>query len=61
MEIIRSTANKIITELDEELRPKLPVVLEEEVEQEKEMLQSITVVKVQKDKPAPTISHRRRW
>ena len=61
MEIIRTTANKIICDLDEELRPTLPVVLEEEVEEEKEMLQSITVVKVQKEKPAPTVSHRRRW
>lgn len=60
MEIIRSTANKIITELDEELRPKLPVVLEEEIEQEKEMLQTVTIVKVQQEKPAHTVSHRRR-
>lgn len=60
MEIIRTTANKIITELDEELRPKLPVVLEEEIEQEKEMLQAVTIVKVQQEKPAHTISHRRR-
>ena len=60
MEVIRSTANKIITSLDEELRPQLPIVIEEEIEEEKEMLQTVTVVKVQQEKPPHTVSHRRR-
>jgi DNA gyrase/topoisomerase IV subunit A len=32
----------------------------EEIEEEQEMLQSVTVVAVQKEKPQRTISHRRR-
>ena len=59
MEVIRSTANMIITGIDGELMQK-QIVQEEEIEEEQEMLQSVTVVAVQKEKPQRTISHRRR-
>lgn len=59
MEVIRSTANMIITGIDGELMQQ-QIVQEEEIEEEREMLQSVTVVAVQKEKPQRTISHRRR-
>ena len=59
MEIIRSTANMIITGIDGELMQQ-QIVQVEEIEEEQEMLQSVTVVAVQKEKPQRTISHRRR-
>ena len=59
MEKIRTTASMIISGIDGELRPQL-VIVPEEIEEEREMLQSVTVVAVQKEKPQRTISHRRR-
>ena len=59
MEKIRTTASMIISGLDGELRPQ-QVIVPEEIEEEREMLQSVTVVAVQKEKPQRTISHRRR-
>ena len=59
MEVIRSTANTIITGLDGELMQQ-QIVGEEEIEEEQEMLQTVTVVNVQKNKPQRSVSHRRR-
>ena len=59
MEKIRTTASMIISGLNGELRPQ-QVIVPEEIEEEREMLQSVTVVAVQKEKPQRTISHRRR-
>ncbi len=59
MEKICTTASMIISGIDGELRPQL-VIVPEEIEEEREMLQSVTVVAVQKEKPQRTISHRRR-
>ena len=58
MEKIRTTASIIITGIDGELMQQ--VIVPEEIEEEREMLQSVTVVAVQKEKPQRTISHRRR-
>ena len=49
----------IITGIDGELMQQ-QIVQVEEIEEEQEMLQSVTVVAVQKEKPQRTISHRRR-
>ncbi len=59
MEVIRSTASMIISGLDGELMQQ-QIVQEEEIEDEQEMLQTVTVVNVQKNKPQRSISHRRR-
>ena len=59
MEKIRTTASMIISGIDGELRPQL-VIVPEEIEEEREMLQSVTVVAVQKEKPQRSVSHRRR-
>ena len=59
MEVIRSTANTIITGLDGELMQQ-QIVQEEEVEEEQEMLQTVTVVSVQGKKPQRSMGHRRR-
>ena len=59
MEKIRTTASMIISGIDGELRPQL-VIVPEEIEEEREMLQSVMVVAVQKEKPQRIISHRRR-
>lgn len=59
MEKIRTTASMIISGIDGELRPQL-VIVPEEIEEEQEMLQSVTVVAVQKEKPQRSVSHRRR-
>lgn len=59
MEVIRSTANTIITGLDGELMQQ-QIVQDEEVEEEQEMLQTVTVVAVQKNKPQRSVGHRRR-
>jgi hypothetical protein len=59
MEVIRSTASMIISGLDGELMQQ-QIVQEEEIEEEQEMLQTVTVVNVQKNKPQRSISHRRR-
>lgn len=58
MEKIRTTASLIISGIDGELMQQ--VIVPEEIEEEREMLQSVTVVAVQKEKPQRTISHRRR-
>ena len=58
MEKIRTTASMIISGIDGELMQQ--VIVPEEIEEEREMLQSVTVVAVQKEKPQRTISHRRR-
>ena len=59
MEVIRSTASMIISGLDGELMQQ-QIVQEEEIEEEQEMLQTVTVVNVQKNKPQRSVSHRRR-
>lgn len=59
MEVIRSTASMIISGLDGELMQQ-QIVQEEEIEEEQEMLQTVTVVNVQKSKPQRSVSHRRR-
>ena len=58
MEVIRSTANTIITGLEAELMKE--TIKETETQTQKEMVQSVTVVAVQQEKPQRTISHRRR-
>lgn len=58
MEVIRSTANTIITGLEAELMKE--TIKETEIQTQKEMVQSVTVVAVQQEKPQRTISHRRR-
>jgi Zn-dependent peptidase ImmA (M78 family) len=60
MEVIRSTASMIISGLDGELMQQQQIVQEEEIEEEQEMLQTVTVVNVQKNKPQRSVSHRRR-
>ena len=57
MEKIRTTASMIISGLDGELRPQ-QVIVPEEIEEKREMLQSVTVVAVQKEKPQRSVSHR---
>ena len=59
MEVIRSTSSMIISGLDGELMQQ-QIVQEEEIEEEQEMLQTVTVVNVQKNKPQRSVSHRRR-
>lgn len=59
MEVIRSTASMIITGIDGELMQQ-QIVQEEEIEEEQEMLQTVTVVAVQKNKPQRSVGHRRR-
>ena len=59
MEVIRSTANTIITGLEAELMKE--TIKETETQTQKEMVQSVTVVAVQQEKPQRTISHRRRY
>lgn len=59
MEKIRTTASMIISGIDGELRPQ-QVIVPEEIEEEREMLQSVTVVAVQKEKPQRSVGHRRR-
>ena len=60
MEVIRSTANTIITGLDGELMQQQIVQEEEvEIEEEQEMLQTVTVVSVQKNKPQRSMGRRR--
>ena len=59
MEVIRSTACMIISGMDGELMQQ-QIVQEEEVEEEQEMLQTVTVVSVQKNKPQRSVGHRRR-
>ena len=58
MEKIRTTASMIISGIDGELMQQ--VIVPEEIEEEREMLQSVTVVAVQKEKPQRSVSHRRR-
>jgi hypothetical protein len=58
MEKIRTTACMIISGIDGELMQQ--VIVPEEIEEEREMLQSVTVVAVQKEKPQRSVSHRRR-
>lgn len=59
MEVIRSTANTIITGLEAELMKE--TIKETETQTQKEMVQAVTVVAVQQEKPQRTISHRRRY
>ena len=58
MEKIRTTASMIISGIDGELMQQ--VIVPEEIEEEREMLQSVTVVAIQKEKPQRSVSHRRR-
>ena len=60
MEVIRSTASMIISGLDGELMQQQIVQEEEvEIEEEQEMLQTVTVVSVQKNKPQRSMGRRR--
>lgn len=58
MEVIRSTANTIITGIEAQLMKE--TIQETEIQEQKEMLASTTVVVVQQEKPQRATSHRRR-
>lgn len=59
MEVIRKTALSMITAIDEELNQEIKIPNEIEIEEEKPMVQDVTVVTVQ-ERQHRTVPHRRR-